>query len=62
MYLYYDLYGANSVGQWFGSVGRVVASNNLVPWFEASHMQILLTTNCIAKTKIKKKRPGIVQF
>ena len=40
-----------SLGRWFGSVGKAVASINR----ECSHCQILFTTNCMETTKIKKR-------
>ena len=57
-------------GQWLcGSVGRAVASDTRGPRFKFSHWQNfiyiehLFTVNCdIEKTKIKKKRPGMVLF
>ena len=42
-----------SLGRWFGSVGKAVASINR----ECSHCQILFTTNCMETTKNKDKRP-----
>ena len=48
-----------------GSVGRAVASDTRGPQFKSSHLQTfisdiyLFTVNCIEKTKIKKKRPGM---
>ena len=45
----------------FGSVGRVVASDNRGPRFKSSHRRNcihILTINCIEKTKIKKKEAG----
>ena len=50
-----------------GSVGRAVASNTRRPWFKTSHrktfyIEHLFSVNCIEKTKIKKKRPGMVHF
>ena len=53
-------------GSGCGSVGRAVASNTRGPRFESSHQQIyiehLFTINCIEKTKINKKRPGMAHF
>ena len=47
-----------------GSVGRAVACNIRGPRFESRHRQNLYSTfvYCIEKTKINKKRPGIVYF
>ena len=49
-----------------GSVGRAVASDTRGPWFESSHWRnlyfTLFTVNCIEKTKIKKKRPGMAHL
>ena len=59
----------SEVGSGCGSVGREVASNTRGPRFESSHWQnlnwtciYLFTINCIAKTKINKKRPGMAHF
>ena len=41
-----------------GSVGWVVASDTFVSRFESSHWQMLLTINCIEKTKIKETEAG----
>ena len=44
----------------------MVASNTRDPRFESSHRQILFTIkciiNCVEKTKIKKKRPGMARL
>ena len=51
--------------QWFGSVGRAVASDSRGLRLEFSHRQIFIlnvTVNCIEKTKIKKKRPEMAHF
>ena len=49
-----------------GSVGKTFASDTRGSWFESSRRQNLyqtfFTVNCIEKTKIKKKRPGIAHF
>ena len=49
-----------------GSVGRVVAINTRGPRFDSSHRQNfiehLFIINCIEKTKINKKRPGMAHF
>ena len=56
------------MGSCCGSVGRAVASIARGPRFESSHQQTfrtdinLSTVNCIEKTKINKKRPGIAYF
>ena len=44
-----------------GSVGRAVASNSKGLRFESIHRQTFIV-NCIEKTKIKKKRPGMARF
>ena len=52
-------------GSGCGSVGRAVASNSRGLQFESSDWQKLyrmFTVNYIKKTKIKKKRPGMVHF
>ena len=54
-------------GQWFGSVGRAVASDASGPIFESSHQQAfilviyLFTFNWIEQKKIKKEA-GMVHF
>ena len=55
------------MGSGCGSVGR--ASDTRGPWFDSSHWQninwtfvYLFTFNCIEKTKINKKRPGMAHF
>ena len=48
-----------------GSVGRVVASDTRGLQFESSHRQNFIhvfTINCIEKTKLKKKRPGMAHL
>ena len=49
-----------------GSVGRAVAFNTRGPQFDFSHWQNsiehLFIINCIEKTKINKKRPGMAHF
>ena len=48
-----------------GSVGRVVASDTRGLRFESSHRQNFIhvfTINCVEKTKIKKKGPGMAPF
>ena len=52
-------------GQWYGSVGRAVASNSRGLWHESSHWQkfiLTFTVSCIEMTKIRKKRPGMAHF
>ena len=55
-------------GSGCGSVGRAVASDDRGPRFETSFRQTfikniyLFTVDCIKKTKIKKKRPGMAHF
>ena len=53
-------------GSGCGSVGRAVASYTRGPRFESSHRQKfiehLFTVNCIEKTKMKKKRPGMAHL
>ena len=55
-------------GSGCGSVGRAVASNTRGPWFKSSHWQTFIsdiywfTVNCLEKTKIKKKRPGMAHL
>ena len=48
------------------SVGRAVASDSRGPWFLSSHCQKFIyrtfIVNCIEKTTIKKKRPGMAHF
>ena len=58
------------VGSGCGSVGREVAFNTRGPPFDSSHWQNfiehlfvnLFIFNCIEKTKINKKRPGIAHL
>ena len=54
------------MGSGCNSVGRAVASDTRGPRFESSHRQnlywTLFTVNCIEKTKIKKKRPGMAHL
>ena len=54
------------MGSGCGSVGRAVASDTRDPQFESSHRKAfikhLFTVNCVVKTKIKKKRPGMAYF
>ena len=49
-----------------GSVGRAVAFDTRGPRFDSSHRQNfiehLFIINCIEKTKIIKKRPGMAHF
>ena len=49
-----------------GSVGKAVASDTRGLRFKSQHRQsfywIMLTVNCIEKTKIKKKRPVVAHF
>ena len=49
-----------------GSVSKVVASDIRGQRFESRHRQSicrrLFTVNCIKKTKITKKRPGMAHF
>ena len=66
--------GQVSINDWeqgsgCGSVGRAVASHTKGPQFESSHWQNLYWTfvylfaiNCIEKTNINKKRPGMANF
>ena len=53
-------------GSGCGSVGRAVAFNTRGPRFNSSHRQNfiehLFIINCIEKTKINKKRPGMDHF
>ena len=53
-------------GSGCGSVGRVVAFDTRGPRFDSSHRQNfiehLFIINCIEKTKINKKRPGMAHF
>ena len=50
------------------TVGRVVASDTRGPRFESCHRPTfildidLFTINCIEKTEMKKKRPGMAHF
>ena len=49
-------------GSGCGSVGRVVASDTRGPRFESAHQKTfyyLSSVNCIEKTNIKKKGPGM---
>ena len=58
------------LGSGCDSVGRAVASNARGPRFESTQISKLLypmfnclpTVNCNEKTKIKKKRAGMVHF
>ena len=52
----------SKLGSGCGSGGRAVASDTRDPLFEFSQRQILLTLNCIEKTKIIKLRQGMAQF
>ena len=53
-------------GSGCGSVGRAVTFNTRDPRFDSSHPQNfiehLFIINCIEKTKINKKRPGVAHF
>ena len=53
-------------GSGCGSVSKAVASETRGPWLESPHQRssywTLLIVNCIEKTKIKKKRPGMPHF
>ena len=53
-------------GSGCGSVGRAVAFDTRGPRFDSSHRQNfiehLFIINCIEKTKINKKRPGMAHF
>ena len=53
-------------GSGCGSVGRTVAFDTRGPQFNSSHRQNfiehLFIINCIEKTKINKKRPGMAHF
>ena len=54
------------MGSGCDSVGRVVAFDTRGPQFDSSHRQNfiehLFIINCIEKTKINKKRPGMAHF
>ena len=54
------------MGSGCGSVGRAVDSDTRDPRFDSSHRQKfiehLFIINCIEKTKINKKRPGMAHF
>ena len=51
----------NDSGSGCGSVGKATASNSRGPLFESRPNDIEhFTVNCIGKTKIKKKGPGMV--
>ena len=54
------------MGSGCGSVGRAVACNTRGLRFDSSHRQNfiehLFIINCIEKTKINKKRPGMAHF
>ena len=54
------------MGSGCGSVGRAVDSDTRDPRFDSSHRQNfiehLFIINCIEKTKINKKRPGMAHF
>ena len=56
----------NILGSGCGSVGRVVAFDSRGPRFNSSHrenfIEHLFIINCIEKTKINKKRPGMAHF
>ena len=56
----FGLFKQNLIGQWCGSVSRVVASNTRGPWFKSRLWKNLYWTmfavNCTEKTK---KRPGM---
>ena len=60
------LFGHQSRGSGCGSVGRAVNFNTRGPRFDSSHWQNfiehLFIINCIEKTKINKKRPGMAHF
>ena len=53
-------------GSGCGSAGRAVAFDTRRPRFDSSHRQNfiehLFIINCIEKTKINKKRPGMAHF
>ena len=55
-----------SWGSGCGSVGKAVDSDTRGPRFESRHFQsfywILFTVNCIEKTKIQKKCPGMAHL
>ena len=52
-----------SKGSGCSSVGRAVAFNSRGPRFDSSHfLEHLFIINCIEKTKINKKRPGMAHF
>ena len=54
------------MGSGCGSVGRAVALDIRGPRFDSSHLQNfiehLFIINCIEKTKLNKKRPGMAHF
>ena len=50
------------LGRGCGLVGRVVASNTRDLRFEFSDRQIVSNINCIEKTKMRKKSPGMAHF
>ena len=54
------------MGSGCGSVGRAVTSDTRDPQLESSHRKAfikhLFSVNCVVKTKIKKKRPGMAYF
>ena len=54
------------MGSGCGSVGGAVAFDTRGPRFDSSHRQNfiehLFIVNCIEKTKINKKRPGMAHF
>ena len=56
------------LGSGCGSVGRAVASDTRGPRFESSHQRIFIKNiylhivNCVKKTKIKIKRPGMAHL
>ena len=57
---------STKMGSGCGSVGRAVAFDTRGPRFDSSHRQNfiehLFIINCIEKTKINKKRPGMAHF
>ena len=64
------LVASDFYGQWSVVVAQLVATttcDNRGPWFESGHLQNFYIEhfynfNCIEKTKIKKKRPGIAHW
>ena len=63
---FHKRFNLTKVGQWLWLSGRAVASDTRDPRFKSSHRQTfiehLFTVNCVEKTKIKKKRPGMAHL